>query len=407
MTLAAVRRLLDARVGLDPDTLGPTVFPSAVADRCRATGVAVAEYADRLTRDPAEFDALLAKLVVPETWFFRGNVFAALAARAAATRAAHPGRPFRALSVPCSTGEEPYSLAIALLDAGLGAAGAWAIDAVDVSPAAVAVARRGVYRDLSFRQTPPGCRDRHFRETPDGWELDAALRGRVRFRVGNVLEPAAFAADAGAFDLILCRNLLIYLTADGRRRVVDLLETLLAPGGWLAVGHAEPGVLDGRGFAPVGPDAGFVFAKGGPERPRGTERVEVPAPRIVEPFRPAPAVATVPDPTPTPAPAPVPEPPLSAARRLADSGRLADALSATDSALAADPTADGFALLAVVRQARGDHDGAADALRKALYLDPNHRDALTLAELVARARGRTAEADAFRARLGKLSGGPP
>ncbi len=429
MTLAAVRRILDERVGLDPDTLGPTAFPQAVADRCRVLGLPDSSaYAVRVGRDSAEFDALLAKLVVSETWFFRGGVFEALAKRATEVRAGHPDRPFRALSVPCSTGEEPYSLAMALLDAGLIAAGSWVIDAVDVSPAAVAVAKRGVYRDLSFRQTPPAVRTRFFRTGADGWELDPMIRGRVRFRVGNLLAPAAFAADAASYDLVLCRNLLIYLTPDGRRRVVDLLETLLAPGGWLAVGHAEPSILDGRRFGPVGPDGGFVFAKGVPPRseriavPEKRNRSPQPPPRSGEgepklfsasPLRfgegPGEGLSFGPQ-------IPVSQPlspkgrgeeerKLLRCRELADAGRLADARVECEQALASAPSADGYALLGVIQQAAGNLDAAAEAFRKALYLNPTHREALTHAELVSRTRGQTAAADAYRARLARVPGG--
>ncbi len=418
MTLAAVRRVLDERVGLDPDTLGPTTFPTAVAERCRLLGIADATgYAERITRDSAEFDALLSKLVVPETWFFRGSVFEAISRRAVEHRLERPDRPFRVLSVPCSTGEEPFSLAMALLDSGLVSVGAWTIDGVDVSPAAVSVANRGVYRELSFRQTPAEVRARYFRKVGDGWELDAGVRARVRFRVGNVLAPTAFAAELGLYDVILCRNLLIYLTVDGRRRVVDLLETLLVPGGWLAVGHAEPAILDGRRFGPVGPDGSFLFAKGAPPR---SERIPMPAPRStpipreVAPSAVSPGWPPVRIDPPQSLPVPLsPSPPaspsapvqLTRCRELADTGQLSAARQECESSLAANPTADGYALLGVILQASGNLDGAAEALRKALYLDPTHREALMHAELVSRSRGQFAAADAFRARLARIPGG--
>jgi chemotaxis protein methyltransferase WspC len=92
-------------------------------------------------------------------------------------------------------------------------------------------------------------------------------------------------------------------------------------------------------------------------------------------------------------------------RELADAGRLADARAECEQTLATTPTADGFALLGVIHQAAGNLDAAADAFRKALYLNPTHREALMHAELVSRTRGQTAAADAFRARLARVPGG--
>src|SRR5207248_5723916 len=137
---------------------------------------------------------------VPEAWFFRGGgLFEALARRVAALP---PARPFRALSLPCGSGEEPYSLAMALLEAGV-PPGRWTTEGVDISARVVEAARRGVYRELSFRQTAPGLRDRYFRPVPGGWELSPGVRGRAHFRVGNVVDPGLLPDGSGAFDLVL------------------------------------------------------------------------------------------------------------------------------------------------------------------------------------------------------------
>jgi chemotaxis protein methyltransferase WspC len=116
MNLAPVTELLEQRIGLDPTSLGASVLPAAVSDEMRTFGLTdAAAYSNRVRSDPGAFAALVERLVVPETWFFRGaGLFEELARNV--TRF-DGGRPFRALSVPCSSGEEPYSLAIALLDA--------------------------------------------------------------------------------------------------------------------------------------------------------------------------------------------------------------------------------------------------------------------------------------------------
>lgn len=415
MSLAQVTQLLGRRIGLDPASLGPNALANLVAERARALGVDREHYAGTLATRPEEFNLLVEKLVVPETWFFRGaGLFEELARIVAEERGQKPtatgDRPFRALSVPCASGEEPYSLAMALLDAGLGAE-RWTIDGIDLSPRLIAAAHRAVYREFSFRQTDPERRRRYFRDVPGGAELDAHVRRCVRFQVGNLVDPAFLAGESGSFDLILCRNLLIYLTPEARRQALATLERLLVPGGLLAVGHAEPQVLAGRPFRAVGPTSCFLFRH---------DTAIVPTPRppllLLPPPRPrsepAPRPTAVPVRVPIPAPAPVPvvaavpASSLERVRALADSGRLDEALSACRAYLKdAGPGADAFSLLGVILQARGDTDEAGDAFRKALYLAPQHREALTHAMLLAAERGDTTRARILRVRL--ESGGEP
>src|SRR5262249_5903729 len=139
-------------------------------------------YTARLADDPQEFETLIDQLVVPETWFFRGgSLFAVLARHAdSVMETSATSQPFRVLSLPCGSGVEPFSLAIALLEANLPPE-RWTIDGVALSPRLIEPARRSIYRPLSFRQLDPGLRDRYCRSVTEGWELDASVRGRVRF----------------------------------------------------------------------------------------------------------------------------------------------------------------------------------------------------------------------------------
>ena len=206
MNLGPVLDLLRTRTGLESGALGSQTVESAVRSRMKALGLSDGDgYAARLRADASEFAALLDEVVVPETWFFRGgDVFDFLAGH---IRSALQTRPaFRALSLPCSTGEEPYSLAIALAERRVSGC---AIDGVDISPRNLDEARRGVFGELSFRQTAPALRGRYFRAVPGGWELDPSVRPAVRFLPGNVLDPGLL--PSASYDLILCRNLFIYL----------------------------------------------------------------------------------------------------------------------------------------------------------------------------------------------------
>ncbi|MFO0851069.1 MAG: CheR family methyltransferase [Gemmataceae bacterium] len=140
-----VAAVLERRLGLNPGAVGGRALEVAVGRRLAAAGIAdVATYADRVQADRREFDALVEAVVVPETWFLRyPESFRHLAGWAAERRRALPvGRPLRVLCVPCSTGEEAYSVALTLLDAGL-PAGSFRVDGVDVSGRAVAAAEAG------------------------------------------------------------------------------------------------------------------------------------------------------------------------------------------------------------------------------------------------------------------------
>jgi chemotaxis protein methyltransferase WspC len=414
MNLAPVADLLARRIGLDPASLGAAALPAAVAEGMRALGLTdPVAYAGALIDRPEAFDALADRLVVAETWFFRGGELFAELARQTAALPALAGRPFRALSVPCSSGEEPYSLAIALLEAGL-PPGRWAVEGIDLSPRLIEVARRGEYREFSFRQTDPALRERYFRPVGDRWELSDRVRGLVRFRVGNLLAPT-FAADVpGPYDLVLCRNLLIYLTPAARRQALAALERLLAPGGLLAVGHAEPQVLAGRPFRRTGAESLFLFRHEPAPVDCGLKRGPA-ADAAGSPRRGAPAASAAgfrsrnPQSAPAPAPLPAEEGGLARARRLADAGRLDEALAECQSHLQrAGASADAYCLLGVIQQARGDTGAAAAAFRRVLYLARDHREALTHAMLLAAQRGDGAQASALRERLQRIDqGGEP
>ncbi|MFX1766733.1 tetratricopeptide repeat protein [Paraburkholderia sp. A1RI-2L] len=213
---------------------GGAALPEAVCDA----------YWARLTTDVAERQALIDALVVPETWFFREReAFAALARGGVQRHAAAPGELVRVLSVPCSTGEEPYSAAMALMDAGL-AQTQFGIDAIDISATSIEAATRGVYGRNAFRGEAPalgGFRERYFHAAPDGWQLADAVRRAVSFERANLFDWLA--AHPVRYDFIFCRNVLIYFDREAQDRAIGLLRARLAEGGMIFVGPAETGLM--------------------------------------------------------------------------------------------------------------------------------------------------------------------
>ncbi|AJW96910.1 cheR methyltransferase, SAM binding domain protein [Burkholderia gladioli] len=294
MTRANLMRIHDwlaRETGIDSDSLGADFVARVLAERiaamlageAAAASSAVMQRARQLNDEDIdahwrlllasadEQRALIEQCVVPETWFFREReAFVALAARALERLRAEPSLPLRVLSAPCSTGEEPYSAAMALVDAGIDPA-RLQIDALDISARAIAQAQRAEYGRNSFRGHALEFRARYFTPTADGWRLDARIRDCVRFRRANLLELGGpgQAADEGRYDFIFCRNVLIYFDRQAQERALRALDARLAEDGLLFVGPAETGVVMRQAMSSAKIPLAFAF--------RRTREAEAPA----------------------------------------------------------------------------------------------------------------------------------
>ena len=165
--------LLRRRIGLDPQSLGPAALPCAIAQRMQALGLTASEdYVARLEGDAEEFQVLIGDITVPETWFFRGgDIFQYLAKQVAEIiRPRGSEERVRILTVPCSSGEEPYSLAIAFAEYSVSPTG-WMIQAVDLSERQLTRARRGVVQRVFL--------------SSDSHRTAAALLSSNRWRLGT------------------------------------------------------------------------------------------------------------------------------------------------------------------------------------------------------------------------------
>jgi chemotaxis protein methyltransferase CheR len=380
------------------------------------------------------WELAVAQLTIGETYFMRnGAQFAALRERIlpdllARRRAA---RSLRLWSAGCATGEEPYSLAIALAEA-LPPAEEWQVSilATDLNPQFLERAREGLYGSWSFREVPEELRALHF--TPEGprWRLRPELRRQVMFARLNLAEPCYPAIGNGtvALDLIFCRNVTIYFDEATTRQVVERFYAALAPGGWLVVGHAEPHTEIYRAFETHNVPGAVLYRKPlsapaflslGPSSPP----VALPPPHLQPPpiVAPAPAARPLPaapprppDPAPSPPavdppPPPPPPDPLAPARAAADRGDWAAASTVALAVLAAEPLcAEAHALLGQVHEHTGDPEAALAAYRRSVYLDPGW----TMGHLgmagALRQMGRLAEARrCYRSALHQLAGSPP
>jgi len=146
-----------------------------------------------------------------------------------------PGRRIRIWSAACSTGQEPYSIGIHMKQH---LAGEWnaRILATDLARSVLLAAKRGVYDAEAMASVPEDLRRRWFVQSRDRWQISREIRSLVSFRMTNLVEPFRF---RGPFDVIFCRNVMIYFDRETRADIVGRLGALLRPGGALILGSSE------------------------------------------------------------------------------------------------------------------------------------------------------------------------
>ena len=369
---AALKERVIARTGHHYYADKDDQLAERVAQRMAALGIAtVATYAERLD-DPSagvrEWERIESAVTINETFFFRfAEQFAALEGTILPRLIAQRGtdRRLRIWSVGCSTGAEPYSIAI-LLHRLLGPRLAdWriVIRGTDIDADALATAREALFGRWALRTTEADARAALFDAEGDRFRLKPHYRAMVRFERHNMMTllDMATAPDSGEYDLILCRNVLIYFRPDVATAMVGALAGQLQQDGYLLVGHAEPN----PGFDAVARavDAGGVLAYQRPGRPAVAMPPTAPVPTApVRPRVPRPARAVM--------PAPVAAPP-------ADRRERADPVLQYREGLAAD--------------AQGDRAGAERGYRRALYLDSDFAMAHYLLGRLCLAQGRGAD----------------
>lgn len=399
---------LKERIGLDVASVGEAIIERAVRQRSQAVNAQTAsDYWQHLQCSEDEQQALIEAVIVPETWFFRYPESFATLARLAKTRLADikQMRALRILSLPCSTGEEPYSIAMALLDAGL-APHQFKVQGMDVSPLSLERARRGVYGKNSFRGGDIGFRDRHFTEYDDGYHIADRVREQVRLQVGNLLDPALLANEA-SYDFVFCRNLLIYFDQPTQKQVFDVLKGLTHEDGVLFIGPAEGSLLGRHGMRSIGVPQSFAFSRHA--EPAKPEPVFTPMPAPL-PQRSAAPIPTKPRPFSTTSAhvVPIKAPPsdagdlLSQIATLANEGKSAEARAACERYLSNHPpAAQVFYWLGLLSDVAGSALEAQGYYRKALYLEPQHPQALMHLAALLESQGDSAGARRLQARAAR------
>ena len=188
-----------------------------------------------------EFALLIDDLTVNETFFFReiGQLRGLIREIIPAARLERPRRAgFDLVGRLLVSGEEPYTVAMLALEAGLEIGRDLRIYASDISRRVLGKARQGVYREASFRETDPLLREKYFTDKDGECRIADRIRAAVDFVHLNLLEPAK-AELIGKMDVVLCRNVIIYFDAEGKKQVIRTFFDRLRPGGHLLLGHSE------------------------------------------------------------------------------------------------------------------------------------------------------------------------
>jgi chemotaxis protein methyltransferase WspC len=352
---------LQKTLGLKPDTLTARELAGALAKN-RFFPL----FSDR------SLGKFVEEFLVPETWFFRHREsFVFLDRYLREYRQRGERFPPRILSLPCATGEEAYSIAVSLFNAGLSPR-EFRLDAVDIGRTSLQKAHDGFYGKNSFREGLTVRERQYFQPEGDGYRVGDRLRSAVRFRWGNLLGEWG----KRAYDLIFCRHLLIYFDTAARERAIANLHRLLKDDGVLVVGAPETGVLKSPDWKILDPRRGYVYRKGSPDR------------SVLEKKESAgPAPGSRPD-------------ELAIARERADRGELAIAREICARYLRKYPTrAPGYLLLGEIDLAAGAPIAAEKRFREALYLDPRCSEALIHLALLEERKGDRESSIAIRRRL--------
>lgn len=396
-------------------SVSKAVAERAVGQRMEQTGFAdSAAYLQAIT--PGEMTQLIELVVVPESWLFRDPQAFYATVELVQERWSR-GRATRILSIPCAGGEEPYSMAMALRDGGVPKQ-AFSIDAYDLSPGCIERAQAGVYGRNAFRAQDVAFRERYFTHVADdAYRISDALREQVTFRQGNLLQ-FDIQTYSRHYDVIFCRNLLIYFDKPTTRAAINNLSALLADDGMLLAGYAEVPSFCQNGFAPLQfrqafalkkeatPPAAVIQVAALPPPVRALR--SVPSTSLPVPGRPAPA-RTPPSPAPTrPRPTPVTATAaqtdlLAEARLLADRGLLREADEKCHAHLARVPeAAEAYFMLGIINELAGKMDLADDYWRRCIYLQPDHYEALCHLALLAERNGNQTAATTLKARAARI-----
>ncbi|MGJ7909821.1 CheR family methyltransferase [Neobacillus sp. LXY-1] len=235
-----------------------------LAKRVGELGLSYGDYSSYLAKFPAEWDLLVEILTINETYFYREEhqLNECCHTVLPMLKEMKGNRPIRIWSAACSTGEEPYTLAMLIQETRKFPQGSVEIIATDINKKVLQKAETGWYHkgSFAFRRIPDLFMKKYFQEQNNGFKIDDSIQKMVTFRHLNLLETSrsSFLSD---IDVVFCRNVLIYFDQDTTKKVISHLHRKLSPGGFLFLGHAESITELGLGFQKVDSHKTFYYRK--------------------------------------------------------------------------------------------------------------------------------------------------
>ncbi len=391
--------------GIDVVSIGEEAVDRVVKGRMKEGGFeTVEEYLSCLDKSIKERQIFINDITVPETWFFRDKEPFKLLSQYVSKTWKSSGDKFRVLSIPCSTGEEPYSISMVLMDAGL-SPDSFVVDAVDINTRVLEVAKKGVYGKNSFRSDDLKFRDKYFNCVGSGHEIKDEVKSSVNFHHNNILS-SDFLKDRNSYDVIFCRNLLIYFNIETKEKVIKSLRRIIVSDGILFLGHAETGRVVNGLFDSMRHSGAFayrptilekdapikvnvspvIFSYKDPERNEKSSDLEII--REVEPktnFKNEGSGFFIED-----------------IQALADRGELDKAMKLCCDYIEKNPLeADAHCLQGIIYLAKSNNDNAQVSFKRSIYIDPGHYQSLTHLLILAVERGDSQAAMNYRARIGR------
>lgn len=238
---------------------------SKVKSRIKELGLSVWEYCGYVKIDEKERDILIELITVNETYFFREeNLLKELQTNIFPRYKDYSKeKPLRIWCAACSSGEEPYTLAMLINETGLFAKDSVEIIASDINKKVLDKAEKSIYnsKSLSFRKMPEGMLDKYFELIEENYKVKAEIKKLVKFKNLNMFNKN-IQLEVGRVDIILCRNVLIYFDIESIKKAVNSFYNILNPNGYLFLGHAETASNVNPGFETIYTPSIFYYKKG-------------------------------------------------------------------------------------------------------------------------------------------------
>lgn len=398
-------QMLKSGIGLDASTIGERTVEKILTQRMMICKIdSIDEYYQLLCRDRDEVNELLEFAVIPETWFFRDTrPFEVMFRQMQSALIQNRKRQFNILSIPCSTGEEPFSIAMHLIDNGLPEQ-CFNIDAVDISNRALDYAAQGTYGKNSFRGNGyQPYQHKYFHQQGELFKLDELIHKKVNFSRLNILHGDEYRQEK--YDFILCRNLLIYFDVATKHTAFVNLAKLLKKTGLLFIGHSEFGAVPRDIFKNMGSDYAFALCQYShpdiTDTPVKKPQSKKPALKAVQRANFEHHIRT-PEKEADGIQADETDKLLQQAESLANSAQYAQAEEICQQLISKNASQiQAFYLLGLIASGKQDIDVAESMFRKTIFLDPRHYEALSHLSLLLEKKGDQKNAELFRQRASR------